>query len=101
MCSSFQMPRSCRRDAAFRQNGRGLHLDQAGAALRAAAQVHKVPVVGKAVLLEYWHMGETPMRLANSTERSLKGRKKRSGHTLLDDRSAAVIHRRMLAVWRS
>jgi acyl carrier protein phosphodiesterase len=25
---------------------------------------------------EYWHMGETPMRLANVTERSLKGSKR-------------------------
>jgi hypothetical protein len=26
--------------------------------------------------LEYWHIGETPMRLANSTERSLKEEKR-------------------------
>ena len=39
-----------RRDAAFRQNRRSLKRHQPGASLRAAAQVDKVPVIGKAVL---------------------------------------------------
>jgi hypothetical protein len=36
-------------------------------------------------MLEYWHMGETPMRLRNSTERSWKGEKSGVGISKSDD----------------
>jgi hypothetical protein len=36
---------------------------QARATDSTAAQVHQVPVVGQAVAAEYWHMGETAIRL--------------------------------------
>jgi hypothetical protein len=46
---------------------------------------------------EYWHIGETPMRLANSTERSWKGEKSgwlinaRSGSWAVDLKRACRI----------
>ena len=39
-----------RRDPAFRQNCRSLKRHQPSPSLRAAAQVDKVPVIGKAIL---------------------------------------------------
>ena len=46
-----------------------------GAADRAAAEVHEVPVVRRAVLAEYWHIGETTTRFASVSPRSRNGSK--------------------------
>ena len=69
-----------RRDAAFRQYGRSLKHDQAGSALRAAAQVNKVPVVGKAVVARVLAHGRNADAVAELNGAKLKGRKKRSCH---------------------
>ena len=69
-----------RRDAAFRQYGRSLKRHQAGAALRAAAQVDKVPIVGKAILAGVLAHGRNADAVAKLNRPKLKGRKKRSCH---------------------
>ena len=50
MCSSFQIPRSCGLIRPSGSDRRRLGEDEAGAADRAAAEMHQVPVVREAVL---------------------------------------------------
>ena len=76
MCWSFQMPRSDGRNAALGHDRGGFDHHQARAALGAAAEMHEMPVGREAVWAEYWHIGDTPMRLAKVTERSCKGEKR-------------------------
>ena len=63
MCSSLQMPRSC---GEIRPSG-----DTAAASVKTSprrpppgCQMDEMPVVGEAIDDEYWHIGETAMRLA-------------------------------------
>jgi hypothetical protein len=72
-----------RRDAAFRQNRRGLKRDQPGSSLRAAAQVHEVPVIGEAVLTGVLAHGRNADAVAEIDGSKLKGRKKRGCHIQL------------------
>ena len=65
-----------RADAPFRDYSRGFHHDQRRAAHSPAAQVHQMPVIGQPSTDEYWHMGETRMRLRNSTSRRRRGSNK-------------------------
>ena len=72
------------RDAAFRKNRGGLQHDQARAALRAAAQVDQVPVVGKAILRGVLAHGRDADAVGKRDRTKLEGRKKRMGHNQLD-----------------
>src|ERR1700722_7783580 len=69
-----------RRDAALRQNCRGLKHDQPGSSLRAAAQVDKVPVIGKAVHAGVLAHGRNANAIAKFNRAKLEWRKKRSRH---------------------
>ncbi len=71
-----------RRDAALRGDGRGFKHDQARAALRPAAQVDEVPVVGEAIVAGVLAHGRNADAIAKFNRAKLKGRKKRSGHIL-------------------
>ena len=62
-CSSLQMPRSCGRDPSLGRDRRRLGEHEARAADRAAARWTKCQSLAKPSSQEYWHIGETPMRL--------------------------------------
>jgi hypothetical protein len=66
-------PEIVRADAAARLDRGGLGHDQGGAADGAAAEVHEVPVAGVASSLEYWHIGDTPIRFRKVTSRNVSG----------------------------
>ena len=72
-----------RRDAAFKQNCRSFKRDQPGSSLRAAAQVHEVPVIGKAVFAGILAHGRNADAVAEIDGSKLKGRKKRGCHIQL------------------
>jgi len=68
-CASLQMPGSFTRYAP-RQHPGGLGHDQPGTAGRQDAQVDEVQAPTRPSTAEYWHMGLTQVRFANSTSRS-------------------------------
>ncbi len=67
---------AARSDAALRRHRRGLNNHQAGAAHRARPQMRKCQSLATPSVAEYWHIGETPMRLRNVTERTVSGENK-------------------------
>ena len=72
----FPNPEVLRTDPSLGQNCGRLGENERRAADRAAAKVHEVPVVREAISLEYWHIGETTMRLRRLTSRSRSGENK-------------------------
>ena len=58
-----------RGDPPFGRDCRCFGENQAGAADRARGQMGEMRIVGKPSSQEYWHIGETPMRLASVTPR--------------------------------
>ena len=67
-------------DAAFGNDGGGLKHDEAGAPLRASAEVNHVPVVGKAVLRGVLAHGRDADAVGEGDRTELKGRKQRMAH---------------------
>jgi hypothetical protein len=76
----FPNAKISRRDPALRQNCRSLKHHQPSPTLRAAAQVHKVPVIGKSVLAGVLAHGRNANTIAKFNRAKLEGRKKRSQH---------------------
>ena len=48
-------------------------ITKCSAGMRHHAEMHQVPVVGATVVAEYWHIGDTTMRLASSRPARRKG----------------------------
>ena len=63
-------------DPALGQHGVRLGEHHRRAADRELSEVHEVPVVGEPIVAEYWHIGETPMRLRSVTPRRASGSKR-------------------------
>ena len=67
-------PGAAGRDAALRRHAGHLGEDEPGAAERAAAVVHEVPVVGRPSFAEYCAIGDTTTRFASVSPRRRNGR---------------------------
>ena len=73
MCSSFQIPRSCGLMRRFGEYGCRFAEDNSCAADGATAEMNEVPVRWRnRPALEYWHIGETMIRLRSRTSRICK-----------------------------
>ena len=67
-------------DAAFRQNGGSLDHDEAGASLRAGAEVDEMPVGGESIVGGVLAHGRDADAVGESDRTKLQGRKKRLAH---------------------
>ena len=75
-----------RRDAAFRSDGGGFQRDQAGAALRACAEMDKMPIGGEAVLRGVLAHGRDADAIGDREGAELKRREEWMAHCVLDER---------------
>ncbi len=83
---------AARRDAADRLDGGGLDAEHRCPRQRQIVDVGEVPVIGLAVVAEYWHIGATMMRLGSVRPRSLIGENRALIRGFPDGREARKSH---------